>query len=203
MAIQLNPADFEALIFDCDGTLVDTAPAHLAALRAALKAHDLDMPGPWYFERVGLTPMALLDDYEEHFGALPVTRPELLAIYKVSYLEGVDQLEEVTLVADLAREWHGRVPMAVASNGERENVRSSLKSVGLLQLFDTIVAAEDVSRGKPAPDVFLEAARRLKAAPGRCIVLEDSDEGMHAAQAAGMAAIDIRKSWTPPWKPKS
>ena len=129
-----------------------------------------------------------------------MSRPELLGVYKTSYLGGVDTLVEVTLVADLARLWHGRVPMAVASNGERENVKSSLRSVGLLDLFDTVVAAEDVSRGKPAPDVFLEAARRLKTDPTQCVVLEDSDEGLHAAHAAKMQAIDIRKSWTPPWK---
>ncbi len=95
-------------------------------------------------------------------------------------------------VASLARLWHGRVPMAVASNGRRANVEASLGATGLLPLFDVLVAAEDVAAGKPAPDVFLESARRLGVEPAGCVVLEDSDEGLAAAHAAGMRSIDVR-----------
>jgi len=200
--IVLEDGSFDGLIFDCDGTLVDTAPAHYGALQTALATQARSMEAPWYFARVGLTPKALLDEYEATFGALAVSHAELLAGYKVAYQAALATLKEVALVANLARAWKGRVPMAVASNGERENVSASLRSVGLLELFDTVVAAEDVARGKPEPDVFLEAARRLGVRPERCVVLEDSDEGLAGARAAGMRAIDIRESWTPEWKKK-
>lgn len=200
MPIDLETRTFAGLIFDCDGTLVDTALAHLEALRVALRKHGRIMPSAWYFARVGLTPVALLDAYEKEFGSLPISHRELLETYKESYQAAIDQLREISIVADVVRAWKGRVPLAVASNGERENVCGSLSNAGLLHLFDTVVSVEDVRQGKPAPDVFLEAARRLGVPPEQCLVLEDSDEGLFAARAAGMDSIDIRESWTPDWK---
>ncbi len=200
MPIDLEEGTFDALIFDCDGTLVDTAPAHYSAIRHALQRIGRDMEPAWYFDRVGLTPDALLDAYEIEDGRLPISRTELLKPYAVAFQRSSDQLQEVSIVADVARAWKDKVPIAVASNGQRGNVESSLKSVGLLNLFDHLVTAEDVRRGKPAPDIFLEAAARLGVKPERCIVLEDSDEGLTAAKAAGMQSIDIRESWTPAWK---
>ena len=88
--------------------------------------------------------------------------------------------------------------MAVASNGHRLNVESSLRATGLLRFFNHIVAAENVAQGKPAPDVFLEAARRMHVAPSDCVVLEDTDEGLAAARAASMPAVDIRQSLDSP-----
>jgi HAD superfamily hydrolase (TIGR01509 family) len=88
--------------------------------------------------------------------------------------------------------------MAVASNGRRRNVEATLRvGTKLLPLFDCIVAAEDVVHGKPEPDVFLEAARRMKVDPDRCVVFEDSNEGLEAAQRAGMRGIDIRAFYSP------
>ena len=191
------PQPFSALIFDCDGTLVDTAPAHLAAVRAAIKPQGHQMPRDWYMARAGLTPDALLDALEaeaESLGnpATPLDRTMIFARYNVLFHESLQHLREIETVASLARLWHGRVPMAVASNGRRANVEASLGATGLLPLFDVLVAAEDVAAGKPAPDVFLESARRLGVEPAGCVVLEDSDEGLAAAQAAGMRSIDVR-----------
>jgi len=89
--------------------------------------------------------------------------------------------------------------MAIGSNGRLGNVEASLKATGLLSLFDTIVTAEQVPHGKPAPDVYLEAARRLDVAPEFCIVFEDTDEGLEAAHRAGMRGLDIRKAYQPEW----
>ena len=87
--------------------------------------------------------------------------------------------------------------MAVASNGHRANIEATLSITKLLPLFDVIVAAEDVEYGKPAPDVFLEAARRMNVDPAQCIAFEDSNEGLEAAQKAGMRTIDIREHYWP------
>lgn len=189
-AIEL-PLPFSALIFDCDGTLVDTAPAHYSAVSKALAAQGQRMPEDWYMARVGLTPAALLDAHESRV-VEGLDRAAFYACYGGHYLASLPLLREVTLVAELARRYHGTVPMAVASNGHRENVEASLRVTGLLPLFDPIVAAEDVARGKPAPDLFLEAARRMSVAAGECVVLEDSDEGVMAARAAGMRFVDVR-----------
>ena len=198
MSLQL-PQPFSALIFDCDGTLVDTAPAHFRAVCRALDPQGHAMPRDWYMARAGLTPDALLDALEAEAEALgnpgtPLDRPAIFARYNVLFGESLEHLREVEAIAGLARAWRGRVPMAVASNGRRGNVEASLRATGLFDLFDTLVAAEDVERGKPAPDVFLEAARRMHVEPGDCVVLEDSDEGLTAARAAGMRAVDVRRA---------
>ena len=196
MAISLAEGTFSGLIFDCDGTLVDTAPAHLAALQEGLEPHGLKMEKDWYYPRGGLTPDALMDEYEALLGR-PVSRDSIFERYSVAFQAGLHRLKEVAVIAEVAREWKGRVPMAVASNGRKENVKASLAATKLLPLFDLIVAAEDVERGKPAPDVFLEAARRMGVAAESCVVFEDTDEGLEGARKAGMRTIDIREYFSP------
>ena len=195
MALTL-PTPFSALIFDCDGTLVDTAPAHFYAITEALKVQGHTMDRDWYMARAGLTPDALLDAQEAAVAAAgkiaPLDRATVFATYNDHFRAGLHLLREVDVVASLAREWYGKVPMAVASNGRLANVQASLRATGLLPLFDRIVSADDVAHGKPAPDVFLEAARQMKVSPEECVVLEDSNEGLQAASAAGMRGIDVR-----------
>lgn len=196
MGISLVEGTFCGLIFDCDGTLVDTAPAHFAALQVGLDAHGLTMAKEWYYPRGGLTPDALMDDYDALLG-FSVPREDIFARYTVAFQAGLQCLQEVTVIAEIAREWHGRVPMAVASNGRRKNVEASLTVTKLRPLFDFLVTAEDVERGKPAPDVFLEAARKMGVPAGGCVVFEDSDEGLEGARVAGMRTIDIREYFAP------
>jgi beta-phosphoglucomutase-like phosphatase (HAD superfamily) len=197
MAIPLPEGSFSAMVFDCDGTLVDTAPAHLRALQLALEPLDLTMSPEWYYPRVGLAPDALMDEYEAQVAMRAVPRKDILERYDVVFQSTIPLIREVAVIAEIARAWHGRVPMAVASNGHRANVEATLAVTKLLPLFDFIVAAEDVERGKPEPDVFLEAARRMGVEPGRCVAFEDSNEGLEAARRAGMRTIDIREYYSP------
>jgi beta-phosphoglucomutase-like phosphatase (HAD superfamily) len=150
------------------------------------------MTPAWYYPRVGLTPDALMDEYEAQLSAPSPPRQVIFERYNVAFQAGLHLIEEINVIAEIARDWHGRVPMAVASNGRRRNVEATPRVTKLLPLFDCIVAAEDVVNGKPEPDVFLEAARRMKVDPDRCVVFEDSNEGLEAAHRAGMRGIDIR-----------
>jgi beta-phosphoglucomutase-like phosphatase (HAD superfamily) len=197
MAISLPEGSFSALIFDCDGTLVDTAPVHLRALQHALDPLALTMTPAWYYPRVGLAPDALLDEYEAQFPGAAPSREGIFARYNLAFQAGLNSIKEINVIAKIAREWYGRVPMAVASNGRRQNVEATLRVTNLLPLFDCIIAAEDVLHGKPEPDVFLEAALRMKVEADRCVVFEDSDEGLEAAHRAGMRGIDIRAFYSP------
>jgi len=103
-------------------------------------------------------------------------------------------VQEIALVADLARAQYGHLPMAVVSGGCRRNVLASLEATGLGRCFSVVLTSDDPFPGKPAPDILLEAARRLGVPPGSCQVFEDGDLGLDAARAAGMLATDVR-----PW----
>ena len=192
MKITLEEGTFDALICDCDGTLVNSAAVYMTALQTVLGRYGLGMEREWYLARTGLAPVALVRAYEEQIAPIPVRSDDFLRLVTDCFRENLHTLKEIPVVADVAREWHGKVPMAVVSNGQRVNVQGSLEIVGLHDLFDTIVTIEDVQRGKPHPDIYVVAAKQLSTAPNRCFVLEDTDEGLQAAQAAGMATLDIR-----------
>jgi beta-phosphoglucomutase-like phosphatase (HAD superfamily) len=197
MAFPLEKGTFDALIFDCDGTLVDSAEAHFYSLQQALAPLGLTMTPEWYHPRHGLGPEDLLDAYEAEFKVESLIRTEFYERVNHAYLASVHLIQEIKVVTNVAREWFGRVPMAVASNGVRKNVEATLIATRLRPLFYTLVTADDVEHGKPAPDVYLEAARRLRVNPDRAVVFEDSDEGLEAARRAGMRAYDIRQVWSP------
>jgi beta-phosphoglucomutase-like phosphatase (HAD superfamily) len=182
---------YSGLIFDCDGTLVDTAPIHFFAVNEAMRPLGLEMGAEWYFARVGLTPEALFAEYQRVNG-VKIDTAELSQRYGPIFTANLGRAAEIAVVAQLARANFGKVPMAVASNGHLKNVRATLEATGLLPLFETVVSADEVAKGKPAPDVFLEAARRIGVSPADCIVFEDSDEGLEAARKAGMRRRDIR-----------
>jgi beta-phosphoglucomutase-like phosphatase (HAD superfamily) len=175
-----------ALIFDCDNTLIDSGPLHA---RAWIKGFGHGLSPDWYEARKGLSQNALMDVYEAEFGA--IDRSEVVRKAHFAYLSDLSTLREISAVAAIARQRHGQKPMAVASGGQPELVMPSLTVTGLSGLFDTVVTIADTGRGKPEPDLFIEAARRLNVLPQDCLVFEDSHEGLEAAHRAGMPAIDI------------
>ncbi|WP_342628929.1 HAD family phosphatase [Nguyenibacter vanlangensis] len=186
------PAGTQALLFDCDGTLVDSLPLYLQAwLRAFETAAGHVLAPEWFHGRGGLSEQMVLDLLEAELGRT-LDRPAIVGAARQAVLEILPDLREIGIVADLARRYRTALPMAVASSGSRQIVVASLTHTGLLPLFDTVVTVDDVRRPKPAPDLFLEAARRLNVPPAGCLVLEDSTEGLAAADAAGMRAVDVR-----------
>ena len=107
------------------------------------------------------------------------------------YLAMVAEVTPVQPVLDYAKSIHGTAPMAIASGGHHELVDATLAALGITELFDAVVCVEDYVHGKPAPDPFLEAARRLGVPAGDCVVFEDSPTGIEAAEAAGMAHVFV------------
>lgn len=184
---------YDALIFDWDGTLVDSQPLNYRALSGALAVYGVTMTAAWYRQRLGTSGHELIEQLalEQRIDrALPVAEIErdCLASIRASIAEVA--INEV--VVDIARRSHGRRPLAVASGGAREVVLPALRHTGLLELFDVVVTGEDAPRGKPAPDLFARAADLLGVPAARCLVYEDSAEGLQAAATAGMAAVDVR-----------
>lgn len=192
--VDLTPPEpFSALIFDCDGTLADTPRLHFAAWRAALAPVGVELPESWYLARVGLSRLELLRQVQRDY-ACELEVAEVSAAQARHFCVGLHTVQAVDVVADVARRHVGTVPMAVASGGEREIVEATLETTGLRHLFNTVVTINDVRRGKPAPDLVLEAALRLGVEPESCVVYEDSDEGLEAGRRAGMTVMDVRRA---------
>jgi HAD superfamily hydrolase (TIGR01509 family) len=189
--MNVSAAMSEALIFDCDGTLADTMPAHYRAWLEVLRPYDVPFPEVRFYA-LGGTPTAeiarlLFADAGQAVDPAVIARAKEAAF--LTRIEEVVAIEKVVAVARAAR---GARPMAVASGGYRRVVERTLRHLGILDWFGVLVAAEDTSRHKPEPDVFLEAARRLGVAPGACTVYEDTDLGIEAARRAGMRWVDVR-----------
>ena len=186
--LDLPPGDFAAFIFDCDGTLADTMPTHYRAWQTALGAHAENFPEAMFYELGGVPTARIVEIINERHGlAIPV---ESTVAHKESiFLELSPAVAAIEPVVALARRYHGLKPLAVASGGHRRIVMTTLRALGIADLFQTIVTAEDYKRGKPSPDPVLEAALRLGVSPERCLVFEDTATGIAAATAAGMQSV--------------
>jgi beta-phosphoglucomutase-like phosphatase (HAD superfamily) len=191
--LTLPEGPFDAYIFDCDGTLIDSMPLHLEAWRAALASHGFD-PAAFTLEMhhryAGMPGVAIVSDLNDRFGT--ALDPAAVEADKVAwYLAHHSDVRAIEPVVAVARAARGRLPMAVASGSDAGIVVDSLRAVGILEWFATVITPADVARGKPAPDMFLLAAERMGVAPERCLVFEDGHLGIAAAEAAGMATVFI------------
>ena len=195
------PPHVRGLVFDCDGTIADTMPLHYQAWVAALHEHDAEFPEAMFYEMAGIPTVRIIEILNERHGyEIPVQEA---ADYKESlYVALVDRVMPIEPVVRLVKAYAGRLPMAVATGGTRAICSKTLQSLHLLEHFQAIVTADDVEHGKPAPDIFLEAARRLGVAPGDCYAFEDAELGLQSARAAGMVAVDIRPMRTAPAAPE-
>jgi beta-phosphoglucomutase family hydrolase len=183
----------EALIFDCDGTLADTMPAHFRAWQVTLAPLGLSFPEQRFYALAGVPTPRIAELVLAAGGpVVGLDAAELAARKEKAYRDNLTTVAPIEKVVSIARQARGLLPMAVASGSHRDLVQSTLQAVGIAGWFDVVVAAEDVVHPKPAPDVFLEAARRLGVPPAGCTVYEDGDLGIQAAQAAGMRVVDIR-----------
>jgi hypothetical protein len=186
---HLQAAD--AILFDCDGTLADTMPAHYRAWLTVTRAHGLAFDEDRFYALGGRPTRDIIATLAREAG-VTLDVDHAAKVKERSFLEQLARIEAIGPVVDVVRRLRGRMPMAVVTGGYQEVCRKILAHIGLADAFDTIVASEDTDRHKPDPDPFLEAARRLGARPERCVVWEDSDLGLEAARRGGMAWIDVR-----------
>lgn len=180
-----------ALIFDCDGTLADTMPLHWQAWQVVAQRHGIHFTEERFYSLGGVPSRDILRMLREEQGlnydhhAVSTEKEHAF----VPFIPGVKPISEVVAIA---REHHRRLPMAVASGGRKRVVEQVLQHLGIHHWFAAVVTSEDVTQQKPAPDIFLEAARRLGVEPRFCRAYEDTDLGMESIRAAGMEAVDVR-----------
>jgi HAD superfamily hydrolase (TIGR01509 family) len=179
------------LIFDCDGTLADTMPLHWRAWKSITERHGIVFPEDRFYSLGGVPSRHILAMLREEQGL--AIDPLLVAKEKENaYLELLTHVGPIEIVVRVAHENYGKIPLAVASGGTRQVIEKVLVHLGLRQLFEAVVTSEDIVHQKPAPDIFLEAARRIGVPPEFCRAYEDTDLGMQAIRSARMEAVDVR-----------
>jgi len=191
------PAHCKGLVFDCDGTVVDNMPLHYEAWSKTLERCGLHLEESRFYswagrpiadiigqlsaeQRVSVDTQQVTQEYEHYFHSLPLHR-----------------LRPVRPVVEIARRFRGQLPMAIATGSTTESASTSLQAIGVLHWFDAVISSTESGMAKPAPDVFLAAARSIGVPARACVAFEDGDLGLKAARAAGMTAVDIR-----PWNPR-
>ncbi|MEE1755369.1 HAD family hydrolase [Streptomyces sp. SP18CS02] len=182
-----------AVIFDLDGTLVDSEPNYYEAGRRLLEHYGVTgFSWERHTDFIGIGTRETLAALKKEYG-IGAPLDELLAGKNRHYLELARAATEVfPQMRTFVERLHGEgVPMAVASGSSRAAIEAVLAGTGLDAYLPVRVSAEEVERGKPEPDVFLEAARRLGAEPADCVVLEDAPPGAAAAHAAGMRCVAV------------
>jgi beta-phosphoglucomutase family hydrolase len=180
------------LIFDCDGTLADTMPLHWRAWQVIAVKYKLHFSQDRFYALGGVPSRDILKMLAKEQG---VTLDHIKAAHEKEneYLQFLPQVGPIHAVVEIAKEKFGRIPMAVASGGTQQIIVQVLEHLKIRHLFDAVVTSEMVANQKPAPDIFLEAARLIRVDPKFCRAYEDTDLGMQAIRSAGMDAVDVRE----------
>lgn len=184
----------KSVLWDLDGTLIDSEQYHWLAWRDTMAARGVPLTHDQFLKTFGLRNDVIVPQWIP--GASPALTAEIAAAKESLYRRlvregGLDPLPG-------ARHWTNQLAregwlQAVASSAPRENIDAVLAVIGLASRFQAIVSAEEVTHGKPDPQVFLTAASRLGSAPAECIVVEDAPAGIEAARRAGMHSIGVRR----------
>ena len=194
----------KALVFDCDGTLLDTMPIYYLSWKRTCDEVGLCFPVERFYEMAGMPVVdifrILIHEKEKNQDTKFQHSAEELDERKKRHHADIEKeghlAEPINVVVNIAKYFHKKIPMAVASSSWRDHVLEGLKRANILHLFDAVVTADEdeVQNGKPAPDIFLVAAQRLGVDPKYAIGFEDANLGIQSVNAAGyLLAIDVRK----------
>ena len=190
MKLKIPAGSFGAYLFDCDGTVVDSMPLHFLAWKQALGEWNCAFSEDTFYAWGGLPVAEVISRLNvDHGLKMPVAAVEVRKEHL--YYDNISRLQVVPEVVEHIEAMYGKIPFAVVSGSTRESVVKSLEAVGLLDKFETLVCAGDYAKSKPDPEPFLLAASRLGVAPAACLVFEDTDMGIQAATAAGMASVKV------------
>jgi HAD superfamily hydrolase (TIGR01509 family) len=185
-------------IFDCDGTLVESMPLHFEAWRAAFEQHLAPFDFGWelFTSRAGMPLDTTVVELNLQFAANldPVS---VVRVQRQRYRELLGRVVGIEPVIAFARQVAQSAPVSVASGGHRYEVETSLQNVGLRDLFPCVMTSTDVTRGKPDPEILLRCADAMNVAPADCLVIEDGELGIEAAERANMAWVRVEAASPP------
>jgi HAD superfamily hydrolase (TIGR01509 family) len=192
MKLDIPAGDFAGYIFDLDGTLVDTMPLHYRAWNRAMQLAGLreELSEDLFYSLGGMPTRQVAAFFAKHYG-LTINVDKVFHKKEALFLELQAEMKLIDAVVAVARKAAGHIPLSVASGGPREIVRHTLELMKLADLFPVVVTPEDVTHGKPSPEMFMLAAKKMGVAPEKCLVFEDAEPGIQAAQAAGMQWVRV------------
>ena len=190
MKLTLPSGNFRAFLFDCDGTVVDSMPIHYSAWKKTLAEWNCDFPEDLFYSWGGKPIREIVALLNEIY-KLDMPLDVVSKIKEEFFVAELPNLQVIPATVSVINEFYGKIPFAIASGGRGKTVTESLRITNLLSKFETIVGAEDYVHSKPAPDCYLEAARRLGVDPKDCLVFEDTDLGIDSATSAGMASVKV------------
>lgn len=185
------PSEIKGLIFDLDGTLADTLPLHYKAWHETFADWGVTCPQAFLDSLSGVPTEQTVVRFNQTFG-YEIDPKRFTRAKEERARAALPAAKPIAPLTALARRYKGRLPMAVATGADRTNASVTLQAIGLHDHFGAIVTADDPVAPKPAPDIYLEAARRLAVEPRLCLVFEDADCGLEAARRAGMPTVDVR-----------
>lgn len=199
MKYDIKPG-IKGLIFDLDGTLVDSMPLHFEGWQKACERFGAHIDPAFLRFHTGSPGWAIAAAIIENCGlngnvtVEQIMKIKLEEFYKVQHL-----IKPIEPVAEIVKKYFGLLPMAVGTGGHREAVVKTLEVTGMLQYFDAIVTANDVKKHKPHPDTFMKCAEQMKVEARDIEVFEDGDLGIEAAKRAGMIVTDVRSWYDSTW----
>ena len=188
--LDVHPAA-KGLIFDLDGTLIDSMPLHYEAWRDVCATKGVDFTEKEFYALAGVHSERIFEIINEKYGT-DFDPVQYGLIKEEVYMKKLQFLKPVEPVLELVKKYHGRLPMSIGTGSPGKHSWEAVKALGLDKYFEIMVSKDDVTRGKPDPETFLKCAAAMKVEPKYCQVFEDGKPGLEAAKRAGMMVTDIR-----------